>query len=74
MAGRLPNCLKRLELLRAANEEQFNLHKVGMIFKRDVSLSYRLLRYLNSAASAFPSEIHWVSEELAEVPVMVAVN
>ena len=53
-----------LELLRAANEEQFNLHKIGMIFKRDVSLSYRLLRYLNSAAFAFPSEIHSIPHAL----------
>jgi c-di-GMP-related signal transduction protein len=53
-----------LELLRAANEEQFNLQKIGMIFKRDVSLSYRLLRYLNSAAFAFPSEIHSIPHAL----------
>jgi len=42
-----------LHLLQAANEPIFNLHKISSVFKRDVSLSYRLLRYLNSAAFAF---------------------
>ncbi len=54
-----------LELLQAANEATFNLHKISMIFKRDVSLSYRLLRYLNSAAFAFRSEIHSIPHALS---------
>jgi c-di-GMP-related signal transduction protein len=54
-----------LELLQAANESTFNLHKISMIFKRDVSLSYRLLRYLNSAAFAFRSEIHSIPHALS---------
>jgi c-di-GMP-related signal transduction protein len=54
-----------LELLQAANEVTFNLHKISMIFKRDVSLSYRLLRYLNSAAFAFRSEIHSIPHALS---------
>jgi c-di-GMP-related signal transduction protein len=54
-----------LELLQAANEPTFNLHKISMIFKRDVSLSYRLLRYLNSAAFAFRSEIHSIPHALS---------
>jgi EAL and modified HD-GYP domain-containing signal transduction protein len=53
-----------LELLQAANEQSFNLHKISMIFKRDVSLSYRLLRYLNSAAFAFRTEIHSIPHAL----------
>jgi c-di-GMP-related signal transduction protein len=32
-----------LELLQASNEEEFSLYKIGQLFKRDVSLSYRLL-------------------------------
>jgi len=54
-----------LELLQAANEPDFNLHKISMIFKRDVSLSYRLLRYLNSAAFSFRTEIHSIPHALS---------
>jgi len=54
-----------LELLHAANEEVFNLHRISMIFKRDVSLSYRLLRYLNSPAFAFRMEIHSIPHALS---------
>lgn len=38
------------------NEPVFDLHKISQIFKRYVSLSYRLLRYLNSAAFSFRAE------------------
>jgi len=54
-----------LQLLQAANEPAFNLHKISTIFKRDVSLSYRLLRYLNSAAFAFRAEIHSIPHGLS---------
>jgi len=54
-----------LELLQAANEPVFNLHKVAQVFKRDVSLSYRLLRYLNSPAFSFRSEIHSIPHALS---------
>jgi c-di-GMP-related signal transduction protein len=47
-----------LELLRAANAAEFDLRKISQIFRKDVSLSYRLLRYLNSAGFAFRTEIH----------------
>jgi len=54
-----------LELLQAANDPVFNLHRISMIFKRDVSLSYRLLRYLNSAVFAFRAEIHSIPHALS---------
>jgi c-di-GMP-related signal transduction protein len=54
-----------LQLLQAANEPTFNLHKMSNIFKRDVSLSYRLLRYLNSAAFSFRTEIHSIPHALS---------
>ncbi len=53
-----------LELLQAANASVFDLHRISMIFRRDVSLSYRLLRYLNSAAFAFRSQIHSIPHAL----------
>jgi len=53
-----------LHLLQAANEPVFNLHKISQIFRRDVSLSYRLLRYLNSAAFGFQAEIRSIPHAL----------
>ncbi|MGB7846347.1 MAG: EAL domain-containing protein [Candidatus Acidiferrum sp.] len=37
-----------LQLLQAATEPEFDMRKISMLFRQDVSLSYRLLRYLNS--------------------------
>jgi len=54
-----------LKLLQAANEPTFDINKLSNIFKRDVSLSYRLLRYLNSAAFAFRAEIHSIPHALS---------
>jgi EAL and modified HD-GYP domain-containing signal transduction protein len=53
-----------LQLLQAANEQEFSLQRIGQLFKRDVSLSYRLLRYLNSAVFAFHTEIHSIPHAL----------
>jgi c-di-GMP-related signal transduction protein len=46
-----------LQLLAAANEPHFHLQKISQLFRRDVSLSYRLLRYLNSPIFGIQSEI-----------------
>ena len=59
------NKMVYLQLLQAANEQEFNLPKIAEIFKRDVSLSYRLLRYLNSPAFAFHIEIHSIPHALS---------
>jgi c-di-GMP-related signal transduction protein len=53
-----------LQLLQAANEPVFDLHRISMLFRRDVSLSYRLLRYLNSAGFAFKAEIRSIPHAL----------
>jgi len=53
-----------LQLLQAANEPEFNLHRISQLFRRDVSLSYRLLRYLNSAAFGFQAEIRSIPHAL----------
>jgi c-di-GMP-related signal transduction protein len=53
-----------IELLQAANSTEFDLRNISQIFRRDVSLSYRLLRYLNSAAFAFRLEIHSIPHAL----------
>lgn len=59
------NKMVYLQLLQAANATVFNSHRIALIFKRDVSLSYRLLRYLNSAAFALQMEIHSIPHALS---------
>lgn len=59
------NKMVYLLLLRAANEGEFNLHKIASIFKRDVSLSYRLLRFLNSPIFEFQAEIGSIPHALS---------
>ncbi len=59
------NKMVYLLLLRAANEGEFNLHKIASIFRRDVSLSYRLLRFLNSPIFEFQSEIRSIPHALS---------
>jgi EAL and modified HD-GYP domain-containing signal transduction protein len=53
-----------LQLLAAANEPVFNIHKISQLFRRDVSLSYRLLRYLNSPIFGFQAEIRSIPHAL----------
>src|ERR1700739_1548246 len=60
-----PNKAIYLELLKAANDTVFYLHRVALILRRDVSMSYRLLRYLNSAAFCFQKEIRSIPHALA---------
>lgn len=59
------NKMVHLELLRAANEIEFNLLKIAGIFKRDVSLSYRLLRFLNSPLFGLHAEIRSIPHALS---------
>ena len=59
------NKMVYLELLRAANEIEFNLLKIAGIFKRDVSLSYRLLRFLNSPLFGLHAEIRSIPHALS---------
>ena len=53
-----------LHLLQAANDPKFDLCRISQIFRRDVSLSYRLLRYLNSPLFGFQAEIHSIPHAL----------
>ena len=49
--------LNALRLLSALHQPQFDLTAIERIIKSDASLYYRLLRFLNSAAHGFTSEI-----------------
>jgi c-di-GMP-related signal transduction protein len=53
-----------LQLPQVANAPVFDLRRISEIFRRDVSLSYRLLRYLNSPVFGFTAEIHSIPHAL----------
>ena len=46
-----------IELLSAASDPEFNFSEIEAIIRRDVSLSYRMLRFANSAASGLRQRI-----------------
>jgi hypothetical protein len=48
-----------------ASGQEWRVRKISQIFKRDVSLSYRLLRYLNSPIFSFQAEIRSIPHALA---------
>jgi EAL and modified HD-GYP domain-containing signal transduction protein len=58
-----PNHLRIAELLaRVGKEDDF--HEIAKTLKQDVALSYRLLRYVNSAASGLQAEIGSIEQAL----------
>jgi len=61
------NRLSQLEVLRLLKDESLNLHKLTQLVKRDASLTYRLLRLINSPACAMPQEVHSVQAALLAV-------
>jgi c-di-GMP-related signal transduction protein len=59
------NRVNYLRLLQAISHDDLELLEVDRIIKGEPSLCYRLLRYLNSAAFGFSSEIHSVKHGLS---------
>jgi c-di-GMP-related signal transduction protein len=59
------NQFNYLRLLQAISRDDIDVHEVENIIKGEASLCYRLLRYLNSAAFSFSSEIHSVRHGLS---------
>ncbi|HLJ15900.1 MAG TPA: HDOD domain-containing protein [Bryobacteraceae bacterium] len=57
--------LAYLELLRAATAPEFHIQELALKIKHEASLTYRLLRYLNSAAFGFRTEIRSVPHALS---------
>jgi len=57
--------LAYLELLQAATAPEFDIRKLASSIKHEASLTFRLLRYLNSAAFGLRSEIHSVAHALS---------
>ena len=54
-----------LELLREATAPEFHIRKLASSIKHEASLTFRLLRYLNSAFFGLRSEIHSVTHALS---------
>jgi EAL and modified HD-GYP domain-containing signal transduction protein len=61
------NRLSQLEILRLLRDDSLNLHKLTQLVKRDASLTYRLLRLINSPVCAMPQEVHSVQAALLAV-------
>lgn len=61
------NKLLHLELLRLLQEATLDLHKLSELVKRDASLTYRLLRLVNSPACAVRQEVRSISGALIAV-------
>jgi EAL and modified HD-GYP domain-containing signal transduction protein len=54
-----------LQLLKAVSQPEADLQEVEKILKQEVSLCYRLLRYLNSAAFGLQNELSSVRQAIA---------
>ena len=54
-----------LQLLRAIAAPDLDYHAIEDLFRQDPALTYRLLRYLNSAAFSFRAEIHNVRHAIS---------
>ena len=59
------NQLTYVRMLAAVSQRELDVREIENLMKGEASLCYRLLRYLNSAAFAFASEIHSVRHALS---------
>lgn len=59
------NRVNYLRLLQAVSSNEIEIKEIDRIIKGEASLCYRLLRYLNSAAFGFSSEIHSIKHGLS---------
>ena len=59
------NRMNYLRLLRAASEPEIDVRKFEAMIKQEPSITYRLLRYLNSAAFGVQNEVHSIRHALA---------
>ena len=59
------NHASAIQLLAAANKADADYEDIGRIIGRDVSLSYKLLHYINSAFFALPMEIESIPQAIS---------
>jgi EAL and modified HD-GYP domain-containing signal transduction protein len=62
-----PNKLTQIEILRLLHEENLNFERLCQLVKRDASLTYRLLRLLNSPACAVRQEVRSIKAALIAI-------
>ncbi len=58
------NKIAQLKILREVNKPDINFNKIEQIVKSDVSIAFKLLKFINSAFFAFSTEIHSVKQAL----------
>jgi len=61
------NRLSQVQILRMLQGESIDLHRLAQLVKRDASLTFRLLRLINSPACAMQQEVHSVQGALLAV-------
>lgn len=59
------NRLNYIRMMQAVSRPELDVREIENVIKGEASLCYRLLRYLNSAAFGFGSEIHSVRHALS---------
>ncbi|HLS22277.1 MAG TPA: HDOD domain-containing protein [Pseudogracilibacillus sp.] len=59
-----PNYLLHFQLLKEFNEKEPNIDKLSKLFMRDVSLSYKLLRYINSLTFEIPHQVTSIQQAI----------
>ena len=59
-----PNKTVALNLIRALQDNETDFDEVESILRQDVALSYKLLRYINSAAFSLRSEIESIKDAI----------
>jgi EAL and modified HD-GYP domain-containing signal transduction protein len=57
--------LQYLNALKDLNKPNLNFEDIEKIIKRDVALSYKLLRYINSSSFGFISKVHSIRQAIA---------
>jgi c-di-GMP-related signal transduction protein len=60
-----PNRILQLQLVQQVNREDFNVAQLEEVIKRDVSLSYKLFKYVNSAWFGFRYKIQSIRQAVA---------
>lgn len=59
-----PNYLLHFQLLKEFNEKVPDVEKITELFMHDVSVSYKLLRYINSLAFEIPHQIKSINQAI----------
>lgn len=58
------NYMIHFQLIKEINEEEPNVQKISELFEHDISLSYKLLRYINSITFDIPNEISSIKQAI----------